>query len=131
MITLAHVNLARAGVVAHLCRGTVEALPYADASFDSVLNTMAFSGYPDGRKALVEMTRVLKPGGALILLDINFPKDGNRLGTWLALLWKSAGDLIRDVDALFREFGLHCGDSEVGGWGSVHPYVATKPREVG
>jgi len=79
MIAIARANLQRAGVRATLCRGTVEALPYRTDSFDCVLSTMAFSGYPDARKALGELLRVLKPAGRLVLIDINYPADGNRL----------------------------------------------------
>ncbi len=130
MIAIARANLQRAGVGAALCRGTVEALPYRSDSFDCVLNTMAFSGYPDGRKALGELLRVLKPAGRLVLIDINYPADGNRLGTWLTEVWKYAGDLIRDMRSLFREFPLEHVDQEIGGWGSVHLYVATKRPSV-
>ena len=36
-------NLARAGVSATLTQGSVEALPYSDDTFDTVVNTMAFA----------------------------------------------------------------------------------------
>ena len=130
MVGIARTNLARAGLTARLCRGTVEALPYPDGSFDSVVSTMAFSGYPDARKALGEMTRVLRPDGALVMLDVNFPKDGNRIGTRLVELWKSTGDIVRDMHGLFREFRLDCSDTEVGGCGSIHLFVATRRPEV-
>jgi ubiquinone/menaquinone biosynthesis C-methylase UbiE len=129
MIAIARFNLEQAGVGASLCRGTVEALPYRSDSFDCVLNTMAFSGYPDGRKALRELVRVLKPG-RLVLIDINYPADRNRLGTWLTEFWQYAGDLIRDMDAPFREFALSAVDREVGGWGSVHLYIVEKGASV-
>jgi len=126
MIAIARANLQQAGACASLCRGAVEALPYRNHSFDCVLNTMAFSGYPDGRKALRELLRVLKPAGRLVLIDLNYPADGNRLGTWLTGFWRYAGDLIRDMSGLFREFSLEHTDQEIGGWGSVHLYVAEK-----
>ena len=126
IVAIAGATLHRAGLQAELRQGNVEALPYPDGSFDTVLCTMAFSGYPDGRAALAEMRRVLRPDGRLVLIDVNYPADGNRLGTWAVELWKWAGDLIRDLNALFAEFGLAATDDEIGGWGSVHLYVATR-----
>jgi ubiquinone/menaquinone biosynthesis C-methylase UbiE len=126
MIEVARGNLRRSGTAASLICANVEALPYPDASFDSVVNTMAFSGYPDGVKALTEMKRVLRPGGRLILIDFCYPADGNRLGVWSAKFWKLSGDLIRDMDDLFRRCGLELSDEAIGAWGSVHLYIATR-----
>lgn len=126
LVEIARANLRRAGVTAELAVGNVEALPYPDASFDTVLSTMAFSGYPDGHKALSELARVLRPNGRLVIIDINYPADANRLGTALVELWKRSGDLIRDMHALFTELGLDAIDREIGGFGSVHLYVAAK-----
>jgi len=81
MVQIARRNLRRQGLTAHLQQADVVALPYATGSMDTVVNTMAYSGYPDGQAALGEMTRVLRAGGRLVLLDINFPRDGNWLGT--------------------------------------------------
>ena len=50
-------------------QGDALALPYADASFSSVICTYALCGFEDERKALAEMQRVLKPGGKLLLAD--------------------------------------------------------------
>ena len=126
MLKIARRNLGRAGVIAELRIADVEALPYPDNHFDTVVNTMAFTGYPDATKAMSELRRVLKPAGRLVMIDINYPRDGNRLGTVLIALWRHAGDLIRDMDALFRQFDFAASDEEIGGFGSVHLYIATK-----
>jgi hypothetical protein len=60
------------------------------------------------------------------MIDVNYPKDGNWLGVALVNLWKRTGDLIRDMPGLFSEFGFDASDEEIGGWGSVHLYVASK-----
>jgi ubiquinone/menaquinone biosynthesis C-methylase UbiE len=96
--------------------------------FDTVVTTMAFTGYPDGRAAAAELARVLRPGGRLVVVDIGYPADGNRRGSMLVeRFWKPFGDLVRDVAALLREAGLEVTVDEVGGWGSVHRYLAVKP----
>lgn len=126
MVATARRNLKRAGLSAELQRGNVESLPYEDGSFDCVVNTMAFSGYPDGARAMSEMGRVLKAGGRLVIIDVNYPADGNWLGSRLIDLWKLTGDIVRDMPALFRDFGFDATEEEIGGFGSVHLYVATK-----
>ena len=126
MLAVAARNLERAGLHADLRQGTVEALPYADASFDTVVNTMAFSGYPDAARAMGELCRVVRPGGRVVMVDVNYPSDGNRLGVILVRAWERTGDLIRDVEQLFASRGFSTRDEEVGGRGSVHLYVATR-----
>ncbi len=126
MVTIARKNLLRAGSKAELLQGNVEALPYADASFNSLVNTMAFSGYPNGLRALAEMRRVLRSDGKLILIDFTFPPDQNWLGSRVANLWEQSGDVLRDMPALFRECEFEYTDESVGAWGSVRLYVATQ-----
>ena len=87
---------------------------------------MAFTGYPNGLKALTEIHRVIKPGGRLILVDINYPLDHNWLGTKITQLWASLGDIIRDMEELFQKTGFQFTDEQIGGFGSVHLYLATK-----
>jgi ubiquinone/menaquinone biosynthesis C-methylase UbiE len=126
MVNVARKNLADKGIMADLRQGNVEALPYGDEYFDTVVNTMAFTGYPDGGKAMSEIHRVLKRGGRLVMVDINYPADGNRLGMMIAQIWSAVGDLLRDMDELFQQFGFEYSDEEIGGFGSVHLYVAQK-----
>jgi SAM-dependent methyltransferase len=52
-------------------RGNVEALPFADASFDAVLSTHVAEHLAHPEAAFAEMARVLRPGGRLLLLTPN------------------------------------------------------------
>jgi ubiquinone/menaquinone biosynthesis C-methylase UbiE len=52
-----------------LRQGDAHALPFTDNSFDTVVCTFGLCAIPDIDVALDEMTRVLKPGGRLILVD--------------------------------------------------------------
>ena len=45
------------------------ALPFPDASFDTVVATYVLCAVPDEQRALKEMNRVLRPGGLLLLAD--------------------------------------------------------------
>ena len=49
--------------------GDAQALDLPDASFDTVLCTFGLCAIPDARAAFREMTRVLRPGGLLLLAD--------------------------------------------------------------
>jgi len=124
MAKTAKQNLQRQGLAASLQQADVAHLPYASHSFDTLVNTMAFSGYPDGAAALAEMGRVLKPGGKLVMIDIDYPKDRNRLGMAMTKFWMASGDIIRDMGKLFAESGWAFKEEEIGGFGSVHLYVA-------
>jgi ubiquinone/menaquinone biosynthesis C-methylase UbiE len=126
MVRTARRNLSQRGVPADLLQANVEALPYRDATFDCVVNTMALSGYPDASAAMSEICRVLKPGGRLVLIDVNYPRTRSRLGTQLTELWKRGGDLIRDIDALLTQFAFEYTREEIGGFGSVQLYVARR-----
>lgn len=127
MVARASKMLARRGIAAEVRQANVESLPYPDACFDSIVNTMAFTAYPDGRRALAEMQRVLKPGGTLVMVDVDYPRDRNRAGMWMTRFWIAAGDIVREMPPLFREGGFEVVEErEIGGLGSVHLYVARK-----
>jgi SAM-dependent methyltransferase len=51
--------------------GNLEALPFADASFDAVLSTHVAEHLARPETAFDEMARVLRPGGRLLLLTPN------------------------------------------------------------
>jgi ubiquinone/menaquinone biosynthesis C-methylase UbiE len=61
----------QADVVTHFDEGFANQLPYDTATFDRVLSTFMFHHLSTAvkRATLAEARRVLKPGGALILLD--------------------------------------------------------------
>ena len=109
-----------------IIQGNVENLPYDDNYFDTVINTMAFTGYPDGDKALNEMLRVLKPGGSFLLVDIDYPSDRNIFGYSLVKMAERSGDIIKDIKNLLEQKKLHYICKNIGGFGSVKLYIITK-----
>ena len=126
MIHTAMRNIRKAGLHVPLIRADVVNLPFPSEYFDTLVNTMSFSGYPDGIAAMFELGRVLKEGGRLVMVDVGYPADRGTLGLNLARFWAIQGDILRDMGALFDEIGFDYTDEEVGGFGSIHLYVATK-----
>jgi ubiquinone/menaquinone biosynthesis C-methylase UbiE len=58
---------ARAGDAFDLHLADAAALPFPDASFDRVLSVNTIYFWPDPARVLAEMSRVLRPGGRLVL----------------------------------------------------------------
>jgi ubiquinone/menaquinone biosynthesis C-methylase UbiE len=79
------VQIARTAPTADALEGTAERLPLPDASADGVLVAQAFHWF-NGRRALAEIARVLRPGGGLGLLWNTTPWEEHREGAWFALL---------------------------------------------
>jgi ubiquinone/menaquinone biosynthesis C-methylase UbiE len=57
-----------------------EALPFADASFDTVVATFVHCTIPDPARALREIARVLRPGGSYLFLEHVRASEGSVLG---------------------------------------------------
>jgi len=126
MIKIAKKNLSEKGIEANLQLANVEKLPFPENYFDTVINTMAFSGYPNGKQAMAEFYRVLKEGGKLIIIDFDYPSDRNLFGYWLTKLMESGGDTIRDISKIVQDFPFEYTEEEIGGFGSIHLYQARK-----
>ncbi len=59
-------------------KGRAEDLPILDGSVDIVISRLAFHHFPDAAKAFKEMARVLRPGGKLVLIDMEAAEEGLR-----------------------------------------------------
>ncbi len=126
MIRTTTKNLELAGLAVPLQQATVEALPYRAESFDTVVNTMAFSGYPRADQAMSEIRRVLRPGGRLVLVDMNLPEHENWIARFWLRLFLASGDILRDMGRVFSRHGFKFTDEAIGLSGSLHLYVAEK-----
>jgi ubiquinone/menaquinone biosynthesis C-methylase UbiE len=72
MVARAKRKAAKAGVDIRLEVGTIEALPFPDATFDTALSTLMLHHLTDDglEKGLREVVRVLKAGGRFLAVDI-------------------------------------------------------------
>ena len=70
MLAQGREEAARAGLVAEFAHGSAGALPFGDAEFTAVVTTTASHHFPDPRRAIAEMARVLAPGGRLVVGDL-------------------------------------------------------------
>jgi ubiquinone/menaquinone biosynthesis C-methylase UbiE len=69
MLDLARARASESGRTMRLQTGNAHDLPFDDAAFDTVVCTFGLCAIPDVDAAVGEMSRVLRPGGALILVD--------------------------------------------------------------
>lgn len=68
---LAHARAAasRVSFAVDLIRGSAEAVPAADATFDCAVSTWSLCSIPDPPRALAELRRVLKPEAAFLFVE--------------------------------------------------------------
>jgi ubiquinone/menaquinone biosynthesis C-methylase UbiE len=69
MLAIARQRAGELGRAVDLRQADALALPFPDASFDTVVCTFSLCAIPDDRLAVAEMSRVLRPGGLLLLAD--------------------------------------------------------------
>lgn len=79
MVEYCAANVRDAGEV-HPTVGRLEALPFADAAFDVIL-VMGALEYADARAAISEISRVIRPGGLVIVTMLN-PLSPYRVTEW-------------------------------------------------
>ena len=130
-VELTRRRLERMNKTATLMEGDAHALPFPDASFDTVINTDAFSLYLDPDKALQEALRVLVPGGRMILMEYDYPKDHNVLGT---ICTAGIRNILRmayfDFRSMVKNTGYPSQDHAVGLFGSLHMFIIDKPVQA-
>jgi arsenite methyltransferase len=89
--------------------GDVTALPYQDASFDAAVCTQVYEYVDDVQRALLELHRVLRPGGRAVVVDTD----------WESCVWHSS-DAAR-MRQVLDAWDSHC----------AHPHLpSTLPQRL-
>lgn len=159
MLAVADAKIARLGLAndIHLVQGDALALPFPDNNFDGAISGFALRNVIDIPKTIAEMTRVVKPGGRVVTLEMSKPKtpllrEGHHfylyhvvpvIGWLIGRREKIAGrqraytylphSLTRFVDqeelaAIFRDAGLVDVHYQSLGLGAVTVHWGTKPN---
>ncbi len=76
MLTRCHQKVRSAGLenAIRMTEADALSLPFRDASFDAVTVAFGLRNLEDPKAGIAEMRRVLKPGGALVVLEFSKPK---------------------------------------------------------
>ena len=128
LLGLARGALAGVSFEVSLLQGSAEALPFEDASFDSVVSTWTLCSIGQVSRALGEIRRVLRPDGTLIFIEHGHAPDP-RVARWqdrLNPLWnRCAGgcNLNREIDRLITDAGFRITGLETG-------YLIKGPRPL-
>ena len=111
MIERARRKARKAGTTIHFETGYAQSLPFSDARFDVVVNTLMLHHLPRAEReiAVREMRRVLKPGGRLLAVD--FVPSTERRSIIARLHHKGAGVSPKAIEDLVRNAGFSIAES--------------------
>lgn len=129
LLATARAKAAARGFDADFRAGVAEALPFADASFDTVLTTFTLCSVQDPVAVMGEMRRVLKPGGSILFLEHGAAPDHGpaRWQQRIEPVWKKIAGrchLTRPVSDGFRRQGFTLAGCE-------SRYMPKTPRFLG
>jgi ubiquinone/menaquinone biosynthesis C-methylase UbiE len=119
LLRLARSRVAHSRIPVSLVRASAQHVPFADAAFDAVVMTWTLCSIPEPIAALIEMRRVLKPGGRLLFVEHGLSPE-IRIARWqhrLTPYWRRVGGgchLDRKMDDLIRTAGFQVDAVETG-----------------
>jgi len=134
MLEIARARARELGRDADLRAGDAQTLDFPDERFDTVVCTLSLCTIPDDRAAVAEARRVLRPGGAFLLLEhVRSPvlpvRVGQRLLEPLFVRFE-ADHLLREPLDHLRAEGFKIERLERSKLGIVERVAARKPAEA-
>ncbi|MGG3563945.1 class I SAM-dependent methyltransferase [Neobacillus rhizosphaerae] len=111
MVKRSAMKMMQAVVPIEIVQESAEELPFADNTFDTVVATLVFCTIPNPEKALLELQRVCKPDGSILLFEHVKMKNQylGALQEWLTPAWKKVCDgccLNRNTLELLQAQGI-------------------------
>jgi ubiquinone/menaquinone biosynthesis C-methylase UbiE len=130
MIARAGHKASRAGIDVVFRKEAVQALSFPDARFDVVLSTLMFHHLPKParRQCVLEIKRVLRPGGRVLIVDFGVP--AKRPKGLASHFHRYGGIEPSNLIALPGEAGLTIADGGRLGMKDLHFVLATKPADA-
>jgi ubiquinone/menaquinone biosynthesis C-methylase UbiE len=127
MLARANKKARKAGVEIVLKNGLAESLPFPDAHFDVVLNTVMLHHLPGKlrRHCASEIQRVLKPGGRVLAVDFGTHPTQKR--GFVAHFHRHGHISLAEIVAIFSEAGLSIAESGAVGIGDLQFVLAAAP----
>ena len=119
-----------------IANADAETLPFADASFDAVVATLLLCSVASPERALAEMRRVLRPGGAFVFLEHVGAPEGTSRRAWqgrIEPMWRHvAGNchLTRQTQEAIVASGLLVGDVQHASMRRALPFLRPTVRGV-
>jgi ubiquinone/menaquinone biosynthesis C-methylase UbiE len=135
LLRLAHNRTADALVPVSLLQASAEHVPFAGATLDAIVMTWTLCSIASPLAALMEMRRVLKPGGQLLFVEHGLSPE-IRTARWqhrLTPYWKRIGGgchLDRKMDDLIRAAGFHINAVETGYMNGPKPWTFMYQRSA-
>ena len=129
LLDASHAAAKAKGMAADIRSGVGEAMPYADASFDTVLVTFTLCSVTNQAQTLSEMRRVLRPGGKALFLEHGGAPDAS-VQVWqrrIEPVWKRIGGgchLTRPITSAYEAAGFKVASAE-------KSYMPKTPRPFG
>jgi ubiquinone/menaquinone biosynthesis C-methylase UbiE len=96
-VHIARRNAKEVGVEVEFRQGSVADIPFPDNTFDFIICTAAFKNFKEPFKALSQMYRVLRSGGAALIIDMNRNASNQQIEDYT----KNMG--AKGVDKLFMK----------------------------
>jgi ubiquinone/menaquinone biosynthesis C-methylase UbiE len=118
LIGMARQTAEQAGMKVPLIEGAAESIPLASDSIDTVVTTWTLCTIPDPVGALIEMRRVLRPGGQLLFVEHGLSPE-EKIRRWqrrLDPVWKRfAGGchLDRPIRELIEKAGFQIAELDM------------------